>query len=72
MSEPTSEQAYRAAESELEAAQASGDAARIASAEVRWADAAELHADDLDRAGAAVPDELRARIARYREDTAAG
>ena len=70
--DPSAEQVYRAAETELEAAQASGDAARVASAEVRWADAAELHVEDCERAGTPVPDDLRQRIARYREDTAAG
>ena len=35
-------------------------------------DAAELWAEDLERAGQSVPDALRGRIAQYREDTAAG
>ena len=69
---PTPEQAYRAAEADLEQARASGDAVRIASAEARWADAAELWADEQEQAGARVPADLRERVDRYRADTAAG
>lgn len=72
MSQTSIEDGFRAADAELTRAQGSGDAARIASAEAHWADAAELWADDLERAGRPVPDGLRDRVARYRKDTAAG
>lgn len=72
MPESSVEDVLRAAEVELADADSGGDAERIASAQARWADAAELWIEDLERAGQPVPDELRGRIARYREDTAAG
>ena len=72
MSEITGEDALRAAEVELADADSRGDAAGIAGAQARWADAAELWAEDLERGGQPVPEELRQRIAQYREDTAAG
>ncbi len=72
VSDPSVEEAYRAAEAELEAAREKGDEIAVTSAEARWADAAELWADELEQAGQAPPDGLRERIARFREDTAAG
>ncbi len=69
---PTPEQAYRAAEADLEAARASDDPVRIASAEAWWADAAEVWADEQESSGGAVPGDLRERVDRYRQDTAAG
>ena len=72
MSDTSAEDILRPAEAELEEADRLGDAVRVASAQARWADAAELWAEDLERAGQPVPDGLRERITRYREDTAAG
>ena len=70
--DPTTEQAYRAAEDALQQARDRGDETAVVSAEAHWADAAELWADDLERAGRPVPDGLRERVARFRQDTAAG
>ncbi len=72
VSDTSGEDVFRSAEVELAEADRQGDAVRVASAQARWADAAELWAEDLERAGQPVPDALRGRIARYREDTAAG
>lgn len=72
MSQTSAQDAFRAAEHELADAQGEGDAVRLASAQARWADAAELWAEDLERTGQPVPDDLRGRVARYREQTAAG
>lgn len=70
MSDNSAEDVLRAAERELEDADRQGDAVRVASAQARWADAAELWVEDLERAGQPVPDGVRERISRYREDTA--
>lgn len=72
MSETSGDDVFRSAEAALEEAERKGDAAQVASARARWADAAELRVEDLERAGRPVPEALRARITRYREDTAAG
>lgn len=72
MSQTQGEDALGVLEAELADAEARGDAPGVATARTKWVDAAELRIEDLERAGRPVPDALRARLDRYREDIAAG
>jgi hypothetical protein len=64
--DPALIRAYVDAVEALDRASTSGDLAAFDACEVKFADAAEAYADDLDRCGFTVPHGLREQIERIR------
>lgn len=68
MSESADElEAYLRADEELKAAARKGDLMEVKDVELRWADAAEIYANGLERDGHAAPAGLRDQISDIRQ-----